>query len=634
MNIQTVLHFAEDELKKYCNKMDAIEQPCIQLEVDTSICPAGKEPALDDTYAIDVKKGHGVIRGCNARSVLLGVYAFLRKSGCRFIRPGIYGELIPSVRVDQLSVQALESADHRYRGFCIEGAVSRENVADIIDWAPKMGFNLYFIQFREAHVFFEEWYQHVFNEFLPSEAYSVEDSRAIVQELGAEITRRGMQYHAVGHGWTCESIGYSSTGWHHADNNTIPEHIRPLLAEVNGKREFFGGIPINTHLCYSNPAVRDKIVSEVIRYARQYPEKEYLHFWLADNIKNECECEACQKVRPAEFYVQMLNQMDEQLTALGLTTKIVFIIAYDLLWVPLRERIQNPNRFLLMLAPITRTYRKSYVENGKSISKETGITHVPYVRNQLQLPKDAEETFRFLLDWQKQFPGDCFVFEYHMMWDIHKDYAQMHLSKVLFRDIELLQEFGLNGYISCQLTRSAFPSGFCNYMLGRKLFDRSLSYEEIESEFFEAAYGEQWETARAFLWDISNGFNWAYNRGELPIHHEDTAALLKGTPAKLYAYQETLRNRIAAEPQSCRKKMWEFLWEASEVYSELALVLYNKASGLPTEQVKAQFELFRANLCKRETKLQQVFDLCSFILIVNTIITKEDNEEIAFDEKA
>ena len=118
------------------------------------------------------------------------------------------------------------------------------------------------------------------------------------------------------------------------------------------------------------------------------------------------------------------------------------------------------------------------------------------------------------------------------------------------------------------------------------------------------------------------------------IHLWKTAALLKETPAKLYAWQDRLRARIARETVPARQKMWLFLLEATEVYAELALVLYNKASGLPTEQVKAQFELFRQNLCRRETRLQEVFDLCSFVLIVNTIIKKEDEAAIGFDEKA
>ena len=43
---------------------------------------------------------------------------------------------------------------------------------------------------------------------------------------------------------------------------------------------------------------------------------------------------------------------------------------------------------------------------------------------------------------------------------------------------------------------------------------------------------------------------------------------------------------------------------------------------------------FRQNLCRRETRPQEVFDLCSFVLIVNTIIKKEDEAAIGFDEKA
>ena len=375
-------------------------------------------------------------------------------------------------------------------------------------------------------------------------------------------------------------------------------------------------------------------MEEIVGYAAEHPEKEILHIWLADNFNNTCECEECQKLRPADFYVRMLNEVDRRLTERGLPTRIGFLLGYDLLWTPLKERIQNPERFLLLFAPITRSYREPYLRDGETVDPAHETNDIPYVRNHLILPENAHQNLRFLFDWQRQFGGDCAIFEYHMMWDIHKDYAQMNLARVQFRDVELLRDMGLNGYISCQLTRSFFPSGLCNTLLGRKLFDRSLSYEEAERGYFQDAYGEGWEDARALLWDISNGFSWSYSRGELPVVNPETAALLKETPAKLYAWQDRLRARIARETVPARQKMWLFLLEATEVYAELALVLYNKASGLPTEQVKAQFDLFRQNLCRRETRLQEVFDLCSFVLIVNTIIKKEDEAAIGFDEKA
>lgn len=635
-DVPDTIAFAAEQLDSYWRQICGEGSHAqIALRADPAACPAVEDPALDDAYTVEVTQGEGFIAGSNPRSVLLGVYAFLTAVGCRFIRPGPDGEILPRLTVEEMTAHLARRADYRYRGFSIEGAVSRENVYAMIDWAPKLGYNLYFIQFREAHVFFEEWYTHVYNEFLPADkAYSPADSRAIVEELGPEIRRRGMQYHAMGHGWICESIGYHSTGWHAADNSAIPDDVRPLLAEVGGKREFFGGIPVNTNLCYSNPEVQRRLVEEIVGYAAEHPEKEVLHIWLADNFNNTCECENCRELRPADFYVRMLNEVDRRLTARGLSTRIGFILGYDLLWTPLKERIENPGRFLLLFAPITRTYREPYLRDGETIDRAHETNDIPYVRNHLILPENAHQNLRFLFDWQRQFGGDCVIFEYHMMWDIHKDYAQMNLARVQFRDVELLRDMGLNGYISCQLTRSFFPSGLCNTLLGRKLFDRSLPYEEAERCYFEDAYGEEWEDARALLWDISDGFSWSYSRGELPVVHPETAALLKETPAKLYAWQDRLRARIAREAVPARRKMWEFLLEATEVYAELALVLYNKASGLPTAQVKAQFELFRQNLCRRETRLQEVFDLCSFVLIVNTIIKKEDEAAIGFDEKA
>ena len=373
-----VLAFAAEQLDSYwCRICGDGSHAQVTLRVDPAACPSVEDPALDDAYAVEIQQGIGFIAGSNPRSVLLGVYAFLQAVGCRFIRPGPDGEILPQLAAGQMTAHFARRADYRYRGFSIEGAVSRENVYAMIDWAPKLGYNLYFIQFREAHVFFEEWYTHVYNEFLPAAPYTVEESRAIVEELGQEIRRRGMQYHAMGHGWICESIGYHSTGWHAADNSAIPDDVRPLLAEVDGKREFFGGIPVNTNLCYSNPEVQRRLVEEIVGYAAEHPEKEILHIWLADNFNNTCECGECQKLRPADFYVRMLNEVDRRLTERGLPTRIGFLLGYDLLWTPLKERIQNPERFLLLFAPITRSYREPYLQDGETVDPEHETNDIP-----------------------------------------------------------------------------------------------------------------------------------------------------------------------------------------------------------------------------------------------------------------
>ena len=65
-------------------------------------------------------------------------------------------------------------------------------------------------------------------------------------------------------------------------------------------------------------------------------------------------------MRPADWYVRMLNEMDAAFTAHDISGKIVFLAYVDLLWAPEQEQLANPDRFILMFAPITRSYSRSY----------------------------------------------------------------------------------------------------------------------------------------------------------------------------------------------------------------------------------------------------------------------------------
>ena len=86
-----------------------------------------------------------------------------------------------------------------------------------------------------------------------------------------------------------------------------------------------------------------------------------LQFWLADDAGNQCECDGCKDTIPSDFYVQILNEVDRRMTEEKLDAKIVFLIYLDLLWVPEKERIIHEDRFVLMFAPISRTYSRTYV---------------------------------------------------------------------------------------------------------------------------------------------------------------------------------------------------------------------------------------------------------------------------------
>ena len=83
---------------------------------------------LDDIFYIDCDENGGIIAGDNPRSVLLSVYEYLRQNGCRWLLPGVDGEYIPMK--DITPVKYRHKATDRYRGNCIEGAISQKILND------------------------------------------------------------------------------------------------------------------------------------------------------------------------------------------------------------------------------------------------------------------------------------------------------------------------------------------------------------------------------------------------------------------------------------------------------------------------------------------------------------------------
>ncbi|MFX3933336.1 DUF4838 domain-containing protein, partial [Streptococcus suis] len=71
----------------------------------------------------------------------------------------------------------------------------------------------------------------------------------------------------------------------------LPEEKKPLVAEINGKRELINTAPILTSLCFSNPYVGERMCEIIVNYARERKDVDYLHVWLSDARNNICECE-------------------------------------------------------------------------------------------------------------------------------------------------------------------------------------------------------------------------------------------------------------------------------------------------------------------------------------------------------
>jgi hypothetical protein len=560
--------------------------------------PKVADPVLDDAIFIHVTGGVGIIAGINPRSVLLAVYRYLTELGCRWVRPGSDGEYIP--HLDHLiDVEISETPSYRHRGVCIEGAVSVEHVTDMVDWLPKIGFNGYFIQFREGYEFFDRWYSH-----LDGRHISIEQAREFTGRVVAEIKKRDMLYHGVGHGWTCEPFGMSGLGWS-ASKGEPPAEAAQYLAQVNGERKLWGGVALNTNLCYGNATVREIVTDEIVDYSAKHPEIDIMHFWLADGSNNHCECELCRDTRPSDLYIRMLNELDAKLTAKGLPTRIVFLIYVDLLWPPETEKIANPDRFILMFAPITRTYSEPFATDV-AIPKPP-----PFERNKLTFPRNVSENIGFLRAWQKSFPGDSFDFDYHMMWDHVRDPGYTPISEVLSKDIRGLRDIGIDGYVSCQLQRAFFPTGLPMTVMGRTLWDRDAAYDAIAVDYFASAFGPDGQLAREYLQTISELFDPPYLRGEKPKVSAESAAKLAKIASVADAFAPAIEKNLTIS-NPCWAKSWFYLKHSAAICKLLASACGAVARD-DKQSANESWEATKRYVQEHEIELHPVLDVSQFI---------------------
>lgn len=501
--------FAAAELKDYLDRM---------LPSDTKASIRLTVSGQDETDGFSIRMGPkgGEISGRNDRSVLLGVYDYLRSLGCRFLGPGKRCEVVPSVSAGALPACYQKKASFRHRGVCIEGADSVENVLDLVDWLPKVGYNAFFLQFKTPYAFLKRWYHHERNPLLAPEPFTQADAERAMARIEAEVKRRGLLLHQVGHGWTGEVLGYDAKDWD-ADPRPLREDLRGRAALVNGRRALFRGVPANTNLCLSDPDAVDAFAALVVDYAKADPAVDYLHVWLADEYNNVCECGGCRRTTPSDQYVALLNEIDRRLTAEGLDTRVVFLLYQELLWPPLRERLNDPDRFVLMFAPISRTFETSYDLSGP----EAVIP--PYERNRIVLPTDLRENLAFLRSWQRQFHGESFIYDYPLGRAHYGDFGYVHIARTIGGDIKQLRQMGLDGYISCQELRAALPNALPNYVMGRTLFDEAADTEALIQEYFSAAYGESAGDVLDYLSDLSRLSSCDYINGKGPRTNPELA---------------------------------------------------------------------------------------------------------------
>lgn len=616
----SVVDYAAEEMRKYLRMMMP-NGGDVQIKYDPSACDGfrlglmqdfsldvsdAKDTELDDIIYIDTDEKGGIVAGDNPRSVLLAVYEFFRQNDCRWLFPGADGEYIPMQKIKAVSYR--HAASCRYRGHCVEGTMTQRVVFDMIEFLPKVGMNVFMSQFLSPTTFYNRHYNRRYVTMETPEPVSNEQIFQWKAAFETELSRRGLQFQDVGHGWTAAPFGFDiSKGWGKTDGSEAPEGAKQYLAMLGGVRDLYNGIAINTNFCMSNPEAR-KIVAEYIAdYSAIHSNVDYVHVWLSDGLRNHCECEECTKKIPTDWYIMLLNDIDSALSARKLNTRIVFIAYHETIWAPLVERITNPDRFCLMLAPISRSYTKTLV--GKE-----DIELPEFELNVYNAPTDLDTFLAHFKEWKKVWNGASLCYEYHFWKHQLFDLAGLNIAKRIFEDIGVYMKHGINGLIACGSLRSFFPNGFAYYVFARKQFDGSLTYDELLEDYYFHAYGENWRKFADYLEELGDAIGFAYLEGEESVdasrgkyYNPKRADKLRGVPEIARKGREIIKENYNF-PIRVRTALVRLLEYHAEYAELLAKALAFKADGKDAEASKIMKTEVFSLLCKNAGKSSACFD--------------------------
>ena len=616
-----VIDHAAEELKKYlrmmmpeageveiCYAPDATDGFRLGLLEDFGLPSEAEDPALDDVIHVDTTAEGGILAGSNMRSILFAVYRFLRENGCRWLYPGVDGDYVPTKDIEGVKYHKL--ADHRFRGFCNEGSESQTCMIEVADYYAKLEMNVYMLEWFVPNGYYNRYYSHLHNTAnrIPE---NVSD-RQILQwkrQCETEISKRGLMFHDIGHGWTSRPFGLPCNN--SIDNNfeniQITDEQRSVMALLKGKRGLFRKAPIFTNVCMSQARVRTAMAKEVADYAQTHHNIDYLHVWLSDGTKNHCECEECVKMRPSDWYLIIMNEIDQELTARNLDTRIVFIAYTDTMFAPEKIKINNPKRFSLLYAPISRKYTES-VETLEGLPEAD-----PYVRNDWKRPASVMETFAHLQAWRKTWRGPVFSYEYHFWRHQFLDPGGMAMARRLYEDVRSLKVMNVDGYVEDGSQRSGFPNAFPVYVYAATLMNRDVDFDALKEDYFSHIYGKDWRQAASLLQKISDAFDFAYMEGECSadsavsdFYDPERVPQLK----KLFELAALEKNMVSKHldmeyrPQTVS---WRLLLRHAEYVEKWAQIMIEKAEGNNFVAVELATK-FCADFGKYEIERERYYD--------------------------
>ena len=635
-----VIDFAAEELRKYLRMMqpekdfgqirldaDAKDGFRLGLLEDFDLDAGDIDRLWDDVVHIDTTEDGGILAGSNPRSVLFAVYRLLKLNDCRFFFPGAEGEVIPCQPLKPQKYHKL--ADHRMRGHTIEGRPSYEEVLDYLDFHAKEELNAFGC--FGVSIYHHYHYNHVQNdancepEFFDADLANSQ-WRARYEY---EAKRRGLLLLSGEHEMTINALGLriEDRFAYRSGKKQIPEDVLPNVAQIKGVRKIYRNDIFCTNLCMSRPELRTKMVNAVVAEIEKKPYLDFYGVTVADGARNHCECEACQQKIPSDWYVMVLNELDEVLTQKGLKNRIIFSFYVDMIFAPQTESLKNPDRFILQYCPISRTYDSSI--------KDVSVLPEPvkYVRNAWTPPKSSEEVFSLFKKWQEVFPGPYSVYEYHFWVHQYRDPGSMAMSRRIYEDVQSYKLTDMDGCMQDGSNKSFWPNGFMGHIYAESLLNRNCDYDAELKDYYSRFYGKDWQVARDYLQAISDAFDHSYMCGRKSAekkHGEHYNPDHAQSLAKVHEITDGLRKFLETkdEPQSRVEYLgWRLLSEHADYCDGIARIMTEKCLGNTKAAVDTAKKFF-LEFGKRQGKLARWLDMELAIQSIKIIAEKAPEIEL------
>ena len=456
----------------------------------------------------------------------------------------------------------------------------------------------------------------------PAEIVTPEQCTQWLRTLESDALKRGLLIREGGHGNIPAALGLDPADReaYRKGEKTLPEEVRPYLALMNGKRALHRNDIYYTNLCMSNPEVRRKLVNRYVTTMKNNPHLCMGGIGFADGTRNHCECEECRKLNPSDFQIMIANDLDEELTRLGITTKIGISTYVDMMFPPVREQFKNPDRFWLQFTPISRTYSSSINENTKLPEP------LPYVRNAWTAPRGIDQCVA-LFNARRTVKVPAYAYEYHFWRAQFRDPGLMIISRRLYEDVRSLKLLDIDGYLQDGCNKHFFPHGFHEFIHAETLVNRDCDYDALLDDYFSILFGEDYQQVLEYLNGVSEAFGEKYMYGEDhapgakdPLYNPAHAADLEPV-AELAAVSRELAKKNRKTPVRVQALAWRLLERHAEYSEGLADVFIAKCRGY-NKLALEKMDAFTANFARHDYELERWCDFGLMVTLTRRIIIK------------